>query len=292
MEEDQELQNPFPSPPSHYSDYSSHNLRLLSLLKSRLNDDGLASTDFTVEKQHELLPNEKDVPDWPLTRLEKPRVDWILEDGVYNAFGDIWFTKERIPTLSEMGGTQLYPEDPTVDRRPALQAVLRTVLHTYTSFLSSILHPPPSQTSDVPPDWQRLVEWMRIMGQNIMGAANDLRPVQARTHLETMMTRQLELRREETKAVNAKCDELDAKLEELRRRTADLVTSRETINPKTSAGEVMGVDVLFDEPPEASEPLPVGDRDQTMPLDVGNRRISTLQKVTEDDVLRWAEEVT
>lgn len=104
-------------------------------------------------------------------------------------------TKERIPTLGEMGGTQLYPEDPTVgmftvtsipcvnlrslsDRRPALQAVLRTLLHTYSSFLSSILAPPPSQTSDVPPDWQRLVEWMRVMGQNIMGAANDLRPVQ------------------------------------------------------------------------------------------------------------------
>lgn len=110
-------------------------------------------------------------------------------------------TKERIPTLGEMGGTQLYPEDPTVgmftvtsvpcvnsrclsDRRPALQAVLRTLLHTFSSFLSSILAPPPSQTSDqtsdVPPDWQRLVEWMRVMGQNIMGAANDLRPVQVR----------------------------------------------------------------------------------------------------------------
>jgi mediator of RNA polymerase II transcription subunit 7 len=215
MEDDQELQNPFPSPPSHYSDYSSHNLRLLSLLKSRLNDDGLGSTDLTfdtVEKQHKLLSNEKDVPDWPLTRLEKPRVDWILEDGVYNAFGDTWFVSallehcaclrtftfvrqkseyqlclrwaahsyiQRIPLSVRhvpFKACLIYILPP--DRRPALQAVLRTVLHTYTSFLSSILQPPPSQTSDVPPDWQRLVEWMRIMAQNIMGAANDLRPVQ------------------------------------------------------------------------------------------------------------------
>lgn len=94
MEEDQELQNPFPSPPSHYVDYTSHNLHLLSLLKSRLNDQGLSSTDpdiDIVQKQRELLPNETDVPDWPLIQLEKPRVDWILEEGVYNAFGDTWF---------------------------------------------------------------------------------------------------------------------------------------------------------------------------------------------------------
>jgi mediator of RNA polymerase II transcription subunit 7 len=94
MEEDQELQNPFPSPPSHYADYTSHNLHLLSLLKSRLTDQGLSITDAGIDvasKQHELLQDEKDVPVWPLTQLEKPRVDWILEEGVYNAFGDTWF---------------------------------------------------------------------------------------------------------------------------------------------------------------------------------------------------------
>lgn len=40
------------------------------------------------------------------------------------------------------------------------------------------------------------------MAQNIMSAANDLRPVQARFNLETMMKRQLELRREETAALH------------------------------------------------------------------------------------------
>jgi len=35
-----------------------------------------------------------------------------------------------------------------------------------------------------------------------MAAANDLRPVQARTNLEWMMKRQLALRREETKTLH------------------------------------------------------------------------------------------
>ncbi|KAF8516531.1 mediator complex, subunit Med7 [Hysterangium stoloniferum] len=219
MEEDQELQNPFPSPPSHYNNYTSQNLALISLLKSRLEESEQKLEDFDdaalVAKQHELLPNEN-LPEWPLAQLNKPRVDWILEEGVYNAFGDTWFTNERMPSLEEQGGTQLYPSDPTVDRRPALKSVLSTLLFTYSSFLSSIIAPPPPLGSDVPPDWHRLLEWMRIMGQNIMGAANDLRPVQARANLEAMMTRQLELRRDETKSIHAKCDALEAKLAELR----------------------------------------------------------------------------
>jgi mediator of RNA polymerase II transcription subunit 7 len=40
------------------------------------------------------------------------------------------------------------------------------------------------------------------MAQNIMAAANDLRPVQARVTLELMMKRQLELRKEETTALH------------------------------------------------------------------------------------------
>ena len=86
LEEDQEaeLRNPFPSPPSHYQNYSSHNLNLLSLLKERQNEENKHTS------QQELLKDQEDVPDWPLTQLEKPRVDWIVEDGSYTVFGDTW----------------------------------------------------------------------------------------------------------------------------------------------------------------------------------------------------------
>ena len=86
LEEDQEaeLRNPFPSPPSHYQNYSSQNLNLLSLLKERQNEENKYTS------QQELLKDQEDVPDWPLTQLEKPRVDWIVEDGSYTVFGDTW----------------------------------------------------------------------------------------------------------------------------------------------------------------------------------------------------------
>jgi len=202
-------------------------------------------------------------------------------------------TKERIPTLAEMGGTQLYPEDPTVDRRPALQSVLRSLLQTYSSFLSSILVPPPSQVHNIQPDWQRLVEWMRIMGQNIMGAANDLRPVQARGNLEAMMTRQLELRKDETKVIHAKCDALEARLAELRARATDFGGSQgKESHPKKTTSEIADVDMLFEEPSELTKsPRPEDGPDGALESNPDDGRGLTLAQVTEEDVLRWAEEI-
>lgn len=88
-DEEAELRNPFPSPPSHYTNYTSHNLELLSLLRSRAS----GKEDIDVTHQHELLSDQTDVPSWQLTQLDKPRVDWILEDGQYTVFGDTWFVR-------------------------------------------------------------------------------------------------------------------------------------------------------------------------------------------------------
>ncbi|KAF8274002.1 MED7 protein-domain-containing protein [Lactarius quietus] len=209
-EQEAELRNPFPSPPSHYINFTTHNLKLLSLLKERAEGHEPSET-----AQKEILSDQSDVPDWSLTSLEKPRVDWIKEDGYYNIFGDTWFLKETIPSLGEVGGHQLYPQDAAADRRPALLYILKSMLVTYSSFLSALLAPPPSTTT-TPPEWHRQVEWITTLAQNVMAAANDLRPVQARASLELMMKRQLELRKEETRAIHEKCDSLEAQLSRLR----------------------------------------------------------------------------
>jgi len=87
-EQEAELRSPFPSPPSQYTNYTTHNLKLLSLLKERAEGQ-----DATGLAQNEILSDQKDLPDWPLTSLEKPRVDWICEEGHYTVFGDTWFVR-------------------------------------------------------------------------------------------------------------------------------------------------------------------------------------------------------
>ncbi len=206
-DEEAELRNPFPSPPSHYNNYTTQNLNLLALLKERVDEDG----DPAQVNQYEVLSDQLDVPEWPLVQLKKPRVDWILEEGHYTVFGDTWFVrisslgahryqakaeqvKETIPSLAELGGHQLYPADPSVgslcliilgprahtatDRRPALLTILKSMLVTYSHLLNALLAPPPTATANAPPDWQRHLEWITVMAQNVMAAANDMRPVQ------------------------------------------------------------------------------------------------------------------
>lgn len=84
-EQEAELRNPFPSPPSHYTDYTTHNLQLFLLLKERT--EGQNASELT---QTEILSDQNDVPEWPLTSLEKPRVDWIRGEEYYTVFGDTW----------------------------------------------------------------------------------------------------------------------------------------------------------------------------------------------------------
>ncbi|KAH8835784.1 MED7 protein-domain-containing protein [Flagelloscypha sp. PMI_526] len=213
-DDDGELRNPFPSPPSHYHKYTSNNLRLLALLKERRNKPKFSMAN-------------PDVPDWSLAQLEKPRIDWILEDEPprFSVFGDTWFLDEKVMSLKEHGLQQFYPSDPTSDRRPALVSVLRSLLLTYNNLTASLLNPPPLEDDEHPPpqpDWVKSVEWLTLLGQNLMAAANELRPVQARGNLELMMKRQLEHRRNETAELHRRCDEWETKLDELRKRALDL----------------------------------------------------------------------
>ena len=94
-DEEAELRNPFPSPPSHYKNYTSHNLQLLSLLHERTGD-----ADIPTVNQYEVLSDQQDVPEWPLMQLEKPRADWIMEDGNYTVYGDTWYVSKVLTSTS------------------------------------------------------------------------------------------------------------------------------------------------------------------------------------------------
>ena len=68
------------------------------------------------------------------------------------------------------------------DRRPALLSIMKTMLATYSHLLNALLMPPPTTSSGptAQPEWVRRVDWINVMAQNLMAAANDLRPVQVR----------------------------------------------------------------------------------------------------------------
>jgi hypothetical protein len=113
-EQEAELRNPFPSPPSHYTNYTTHNLALLALLNERTDP-----TSSESQSQQQVLSDCTDVPDWSLRQLEKPRVDWILEDGHYNVFGDTWFVSVHSSVKSRQSLIRIATgeRDNTISRR-------------------------------------------------------------------------------------------------------------------------------------------------------------------------------
>ncbi|KAL0951461.1 hypothetical protein HGRIS_008149 [Hohenbuehelia grisea] len=260
-----DMASPFPAPPSHYTRYTMHNLHLLALLNER-------TTDVSNWNQKDVLSDQKDVPDWSLTQLEKPRVDWILDEPepFYTVFGQPWPLRDRHSSIAEHGGTQLYPPDPSVDRRPALLSILRSLLVAYSNLISTALIPPISGGYEA---WNTQADWLTTLAQNLMGAANELRPMQARANLESMMKRQLELRKQETAAIHAKCDELEAKLEGMR------ATAKAIALAKNSTFKV--------------QPWPPSSSDSSIHPSTSQTNMSESAPVVGlTEVLRWAEELS
>ncbi|KAF8307230.1 hypothetical protein DL93DRAFT_2088156 [Clavulina sp. PMI_390] len=208
-----EIANPFNYPPVHYRRYTKRNLVLLDLLRTR---DKRA--DVPLDEQRTILADQPDEVDWDLTSLEPPRVDWIVEDGGYEAFGVFWPLPNRHLSLEEQGITQLYENVP--DHRPALHKLLRTILHSYNDLLGALLVPPTHDPSvlalleqhNQQPEWVQHVEWIRLNATNFIACVNELRPVQARATLELAMVNQVKSRKEAAAALHAKCDELEAQL--------------------------------------------------------------------------------
>jgi len=94
-DEEAELRNPFPSPPSHYSTYTTHNLNLLALLQERAKE---TETDTQAVNQYEALSDQTDIPEFPLVQLEKPRVDWIVRSFFHFRVSApmVWLTEKGL----------------------------------------------------------------------------------------------------------------------------------------------------------------------------------------------------
>ncbi|KAF8341294.1 MED7 protein-domain-containing protein [Cantharellus anzutake] len=216
----EEIVNPFPSPSSYYKLYTEHNLNLLHLLRTRTSTS-VHDPIPPEAQQHQSLFDQSQVPPWDLTTLERPRADWIVEEGNYETFGDFWPIPERHPTLEEGGIQQLYKAGN--DHREDLHKMLRTILVTYHRLVGALLIPPHPVAQE--PEWVQHMEWIRIVTLNMVAAVNELRPVQARETLKTALRTQLESRRQQTKYIHAKCDELSEQLASLKSLTLQNVST-------------------------------------------------------------------
>ena len=79
-----EVGSTFPAPPSYYKHFTQQNIDLVDKVPSEI-EPGLEPF------QHWYKQETGDDTSVDLrTQLTKPRVDWIVEDGYYSAYGELW----------------------------------------------------------------------------------------------------------------------------------------------------------------------------------------------------------
>jgi len=136
-------------------------------------------------------------------------------------------TNETAQTLPP-GVSHLCNFEPGSDPRPRLRQLLVSLLNAYHKLLSDVLEPVPSgyhrpplpppanggglsgdqiqgngDTEWPPPlNWEATILWIRTLVLNLGWLINEFRPIQAKMALESMMQRQIDIRREETKIIH------------------------------------------------------------------------------------------
>ncbi|SGY20167.1 BQ5605_C017g08505 [Microbotryum silenes-dioicae] len=198
----------FPSPSQYYKRYTCQNLSLPLDHPDLLHN----STDKV-----KVSTSTNNTDGYTRMDLEPPRLDWVLERGSYNVFGQVWPVNDQLPSLREMGVEELWDPNQT-DRKQSLQTLLQALLVTYHQLVTSLLAPPRSikdDTKGLPSDPERFVERIRLIGINLHHLINELRPVQAKESLKAMMRTQIEQRKARTNAIQQKCQEMNQALASL-----------------------------------------------------------------------------
>ncbi|TIB99811.1 hypothetical protein E3Q18_01413 [Wallemia mellicola] len=221
-----EVGSTFPAPPSQYKYFSQDNLDLLEGLPT----DIPATKEAFVEWYNKTKDEDIDVD--LRTTLVKPRVDWILEDGYYSAYGELWPLKESLPSLKESGVEQLYPDDLPVysDKKPVLHSLLRTILMTHFDITRELTAAPPPLNADPLSRVRDKIEHIRLTGINMHHIINELRPMQAKETLNYLQQQQQDKRKTKIEEIKAKHEEIRqniATLQQASAQTIERVTKKE-----------------------------------------------------------------
>lgn len=79
-----EVGSTFPAPPSYFKHFTQQNLDLVESVPTDISP----TTEAFQQWYKETCDDEVSVD--LRSALSKPRVDWIVEDGYYSAYGEVW----------------------------------------------------------------------------------------------------------------------------------------------------------------------------------------------------------
>ncbi|KAJ9106281.1 hypothetical protein QFC21_001426 [Naganishia friedmannii] len=152
--------------------------------------------------------------------FQKPRIDWIKTEDSWNAFGRVYQRRPKSLSAQELGIPDFRPQGVELSDKQYMHLLLRSMIHTKLKLLEAYTRSVRptyvlEQHFGIPHEGEHFVQHMANLAATMLTISNGLRETQARLTLELTLRRQLERRKEQTRLLNEKRQELAVKLKRL-----------------------------------------------------------------------------
>ncbi|ORY29375.1 mediator complex, subunit Med7 [Naematelia encephala] len=204
----------FPPPPLYYKAFTDEKVSRYAEAsgtnKGKESEAGESEEEETEER--EVLPVSLS------DELEKPRVDWVREEGRWMCFGQQQSIIPHIPTTSEIGLTPMINPDehPQTSLPPLLHSFLHTLLRLIERLTETARIPGELEEKGWAHEGDQFIQHLSNLAATMMISVNQLRGYQAESTLVMLMEKQLQARREQTTELKSKCATIAATLKALR----------------------------------------------------------------------------
>ncbi|CAH2352320.1 mediator of RNA polymerase II transcription subunit 7 [[Candida] railenensis] len=214
-EGDELISSLYPPPPPYYRYFTDENVEKLAQWKKSNqgassavsgNDNENENGTGTSEEEHTYETGAEVTGELKFLVPPKP------PSGThYRNYGNVWSFEDKLPSLKEMGLTQLYQdEDSTITSRAKIEELHKLLDSLLLNFLELI-----GVVSIEPEKFHFKIEDLKLILININHILNSYRPHQSRESLIMLLRRQIESKRSEISEINTISNEVKTKINKL-----------------------------------------------------------------------------
>ncbi|KAK6905948.1 hypothetical protein I204_05895 [Kwoniella mangroviensis CBS 8886] len=207
----------FPPPPAYWQSFTETNIqRYESLTGTSFFDN--QGDEVKQDINLDLGEDERKELEELKIRLNKPRNDWVEEDGRWMSFGTLFNIKPTIPSVKDIGLPPLFQSTTTPEE--SLPNLLSSFLHTILLLLDVLTTSARTPDELMHAGWahegDQYIQHLSNLAASMMIHSNSLRQMQSESTLILMMEKEREERRTQTEMLRRKCREISTNIRRLK----------------------------------------------------------------------------
>ncbi|OCF54314.1 hypothetical protein L486_08228 [Kwoniella mangroviensis CBS 10435] len=207
----------FPPPPAYWQSFTETNIqRYESLTGTSFFDN--QGDELKQDINLDLGEDERKELEELKIRLNKPRNDWVEEDGRWMSFGTLFNIKPTIPSVKDIGLPPLFQSTTTPEE--SLPNLLSSFLHTILLLLDVLTTSARTPDELMHAGWahegDQYIQHLSNLAASMMIHSNSLRQMQSESTLILMMEKEREERRTQTEMLRRKCREISTNIRRLK----------------------------------------------------------------------------